>query len=72
MDANNIMTLINAVGFPIFCVLMLGLYIWKKEQAERSDRQATNDILNNFSLNLQANTQALQNLTDIIKDKGDK
>ncbi len=70
MDANSIMTMINAVGFPIFCVLMLGLYIWKKEQAERADRQATNDILNNFSLNLQANTQALQNLTDIIR-KGD-
>lgn len=72
MDANNIMTMINAVGFPIFCVLMLGLYIWKKDQADRTERQNINDMLNNFSLNIQANTQALQNLTDIIRNKGDE
>lgn len=72
MDANSIMTMINAVGFPIFCVLMLGLYIWKKDQTDRTERQNINDMLNNFSLNIQANTQALQNLTDIIRNKGDE
>lgn len=73
MDAESIMTIISTVGFPIFCVLALGLYIYKRDIADREDREKVNNIIQNFSLNMQENTHALQNLTDIIKDqnKGD-
>ena len=56
MDANSVLTLINAVGFPIFC-------------ADREDRKAINDMLNTFSLNIQANTEALKNLSSLINKK---
>lgn len=69
MDANSVLTLINAVGFPIFCVLGLGMYIWKREQADREDRKAINEMLNTFSLNIQANTEALKNLSSLINKK---
>ena len=52
MDANTVLTLINAVGFPIFCVLGLGMYIWKREQADREDRKSINEMLTTFSLNI--------------------
>ena len=63
------MTIINSVGFPIACVLGLGVYIYKKEQNDRTEREKTNEMLTNFALNLQANTNALQNLSDLIKER---
>lgn len=68
MDINTIPQLIANVGFPIFCVLMLGLYIYKREAIAREERKQTQDMLMNFSLNLQENTHALQNLSDLIKE----
>ena len=68
MDANTVLTLINAVGFPIFCVLGLGMYIWKREQADREDRKSINEMLTTFSLNIQANTEALKNLSSLINN----
>jgi F0F1-type ATP synthase membrane subunit b/b' len=29
MDWNNISTIISTVGFPIFCVVCLGYFVWK-------------------------------------------
>lgn len=68
LDIQTVGALIANVGFPIFCVLALGLYIYKNEVCNREERKQTNEMLNNFALNLQANTQALNNLTDYIKE----
>lgn len=76
MEMNEIITIINAVGFPIFCVLGLGYYIFQNSKEQKADREKTNEIIMNFALNIQANTSALQNLSDIIKEninkKGDE
>lgn len=76
MEMNEIITIINAVGFPIFCVLGLGYYIFQNSKEQKADREKTNEIIMNFALNIQANTNALQNLSDIIKEninkKGDE
>ena len=29
MDWNNISTIMSTVGFPIFCVVCLGYFVWK-------------------------------------------
>ena len=68
MEMNEIITIINAVGFPIFCVLGLGYYIFQNSKEQKADREKTNEIIMNFALNIQANTNALQNLSDIIKE----
>ena len=68
MDVTNAMQVISNVGFPIFCVLALGFYIYKREIAAREERKQTQDMLMQFSLNLQENTHALQNLSELIKD----
>ena len=47
MDANTITTLISTVGFPIFCVLALGFFIFKSYETistrnkEREDKLYT-------------------------------
>lgn len=69
MNIQDVLTIINTVGFPIFCVLGLGFFIYKNNQVQREERQQINETLTKFALNIQANTQALQNLTEIIKDK---
>lgn len=68
MEMNEIVTIINAVGFPIFCVLGLGYYIFQNSKEQKADREKTNEIIMNFALNIQANTNALQHLSDIIKE----
>lgn len=68
MDMSTIPQIIANVGFPIFCVLALGFYIYKREILAREERKQTQDMLMNFSLNLQENTHALQNLSDLIKE----
>lgn len=68
MEITTIAQLITNVGFPIFCVLALGMYIYKREILAREERKQTQDMLMNFSLNLQENTHALQNLSDLIKE----
>lgn len=68
MDFQETMTMINTVGFPIFCVLILGYYIYRMTTEQKQDREKTNEIIMNFALNLQANTNALTNLSEIIKE----
>lgn len=72
MELQDILTIINTVGFPIFCVLGLGFYIYMMNKEQKADREKTNDIIMNFALNIQANTNALQNLSEIIKEKTNK
>ena len=68
MDANTVTTLVANLGFPIFCVLALGFYIYKREISSREERIQTQQMLMTFSLNLQENTHALQNLSEYIKE----
>lgn len=68
MTIQDAITVINTVGFPIFCVLGLGFYVYKMNKENKEDREKTNEIIMNFALNMQANTNALQNLSEIIKD----
>lgn len=72
MELQDILTIINTVGFPIFCVLGLGFYIYMMNKEQKADREKTNDIIMNFALNMQANTNALQNLSEIIKERTNK
>lgn len=86
MNVNDILTAINTVGFPIACVLALGVFIYKRDNKEREDRkeresierqerEKVNEMLTNFSLNLAKNTEAIANLTEYIKralEGGDK
>lgn len=68
MTIQDAITVINTVGFPIFCVLGLGFYVYKMNKENKEDREKTNEIIMNFALNMQANTNALDNLSEIIKD----
>lgn len=68
MDITQVTQIIANVGFPIFCVLALGMYIYKREILAREERKQTQEMLTQFSLNLQENTHALQNLSDLIKE----
>lgn len=68
MNITDVMTIINTVGFPIACVLGLAFFIYKNTQAQREERQQINDTLLQFALNIQANTQALNNLSELIKE----
>ena len=42
MDVNTIQTAISTLGFPIVCVLFLGLFIWKilmRQQDQNKERE---------------------------------
>lgn len=67
MNASDVITAINTVGFPIFCVLALGFWTYKKDNKESEERNRVNELLLNFSLNLAKNTDAITNLTEYIK-----
>lgn len=73
MTANEIITLISTLGFPIFCCLALGYYV--KSQTD-SFRQDTRDMqkehkeeVSKFTEALNNNTLVLQKLVDKIDEK---
>ena len=45
MDANTITTLISTVGFPIFCVLALGFFIFKSYETISTQNKEREDKL---------------------------
>lgn len=57
MDLNTLLNLIGSVGFPI--AISIYMMMWKKKSEEE-----TQEILRNFSLNLQENTILLKQLND--------
>lgn len=66
MDVNAIMTAISTVGFPI-CAC--GALFWMINKQDESHKQE----INSLRAVLEANTQALTELKDMIKyTKGDK
>lgn len=57
MDLNTLLNLIGSVGFPI--AISIYMIMWKKKSEEE-----TQEILRNFSLNLQENTILLKQLNE--------
>ena len=72
MDTNEIITLVNNVGFPIASVIGLSYYLYKLHLEDREDRKANAKILNSFANNIKENTNLLQQILDIIKGKKDE
>mgnify|MGYP000026040367 FL=1 len=76
MDVNQIIQLINGVGFPIFACIAMGSYIWwdkkqraqdreKRELRERNTLEALKETVDN-------NTRIIQKLYDAIMKGEDK
>lgn len=61
MELNTLLNLISGVGFPMAISIYM---IYTKQKSE----EKTNEILQNFALNLQENTILLKQLNDTIKE----
>lgn len=61
MELNTLLNLISGVGFPMAISIYM---IYNKQKSE----ERTNEILQNFALNLQENTILLKQLNDTIKE----
>lgn len=64
MDVAAITTLITNIGFPISCVVYLFCFINKREDKQDEKDKQMQEILNNFSLNIQENTILIKQLLD--------
>ena len=69
MDITSITTLITTVGFPIACVIYLFYFINKRDEKQDMKDQQMQEILTNFSLNIQENTLLIK---ELIKESSDK
>lgn len=69
MDITSITTIISTVGFPIACVIYLFYFINKRDEKQDLKDQQMQDILTNFSLNIQENTLLIK---ELIKESSDK
>lgn len=61
MDLNTLLNLISGVGFPM--AISIYMIMWKKKDDEK-----TQEILQNFSLNIQENTILLKQINDKLSD----
>lgn len=68
MDITAITTLISTVGFPIACVVYMAYDRTKREERQDIKDEKMNETLNTFSLNIQANTQVLNQILDYVKE----
>lgn len=59
MDLNTLLNLISGVGFPM--AISIYMIMWKKKSDEE-----TQEILRNFSLNIQENTILLKQINEKI------
>lgn len=64
MDVNAITTLISTVGFPIFCCLALGWYVYTSNKESNARIDALNDKITDA---LNNNTQALERLSAMLE-----
>lgn len=62
MDVQAIITLISNIGFPIACVVYLFYFLNKREEKQDEKDKQMQEILNNFSLNIQENTLMIKEL----------
>ena len=69
MDITSITTIISTVGFPIACVIYLFYFINKRDEKQDVKDQQMQEILTNFSLNIQENTLLIK---ELIKESSDK
>lgn len=69
MDMTTITTFISSVGFPIACVIYLFYFINKRDEKQDMKDQQMQEILTNFSLNIQENTLLIK---ELIKESSDK
>ena len=69
MDITAITTIISTVGFPIACVIYLFYFINKRDEKQDMKDQQMQEILTNFSLNIQENTLLIK---ELIKESSDK
>lgn len=69
MDITSITTIISTVGFPIACVIYLFYFINKRDEKQDLKDQQMQEILTNFSLNIQENTLLIK---ELIKESSDK
>lgn len=65
MDGNAVIQAISTVGFPIVMCLLLVYVVYKMNDQHKEEMTKMNDALNN-------NTLAIQHLTDLLTEKGDK
>jgi hypothetical protein len=68
MDITAITTLISTVGFPITCVVYMAYDRAKREERQDVKDEKMNETLSTFSLNIQANTQVLNQILDYVKE----
>lgn len=61
MDLNTLISLIGSLGYPMAISIYL---IWAKRKTD----DKTNEILTNFSLNLQENTIILKQINEMLKE----
>lgn len=68
MDITSITTIISTVGFPIACVIYLFYFINKRDEKQDIKDQQMQEILTNFSLNIQENTLLIK---ELLKESSD-
>ena len=68
MDITSIPTIISTVGFPIACVIYLFYFINKRDEKQDIKDQQMQEILTNFSLNIQENTLLIK---ELLKESSD-
>lgn len=67
MDINTLTQIISSIGFPI-CVCIYLIYNQNKDKIRQDEQQAKmNEILNNFSLNIQENTLLLKEIQSNLR-----
>ncbi len=70
MTANEIVTIISSLGFPIFCCLALGYYVKTQTDSYRNDvkelQNQHKEEITKVTEALNNNTVALQKLVDKI------
>ena len=73
-SVNDITQIINSVGFPIFSWLVMAWYLYKRGESEDKKNKEMSDKLENINnsclMTIKKNTEVLQELCTIIKERG--
>lgn len=67
---DNIIQLINGVGFPIFSFIVCGLALKYVYDRERKSLDVTIDKLSDLTLAVNNNSESIRELTAEIREKG--
>lgn len=73
-SVNDITQIINSVGFPIFSWIVMAWYLYKRGEADDKKNKEMSDKLENLNNSclstIKQNTEVLQELCTIIKERG--